>query len=172
MTRSLPNAVEDVLVQGLVLLSELDDSGYCAIAGAPFRSSIGQHYRHVLEHFVSVANGLIAGTIDYDHRERNREWETSVATAMSATMRLLDVFRSLTTGQLSQPCEVRYTVGYRGDTETIFENSFAREVAYAVSHAIHHFAILRFIAETVGIAVPEEFGIAPSTLKHRAAAQQ
>jgi hypothetical protein len=171
MMRGLENAVEDVLVQGLVLLSELDDATYCAIAEKPYGSSIGQHYRHVLEHFVSVANALLTGTIDYDHRERNREWETSVATATSATMSLLDVFRALTPEQLRGSCIVRYTVGYYGEPE-IFDNSFAREVAYAVSHAVHHFAIIRFVAAAFNIVVPDEFGIAPSTLKHRGMVRQ
>jgi hypothetical protein len=166
----LQNAVEDVLVQGLVLLSELDDESYCAIAEKPFGASIGQHYRHVLEHFISVANGLLTGTIDYDKRDRNREWETSVATATSATMRLLDIFRGLTCEQLRASCIVRYTVGYHAEPE-LFDNALAREVAYAVSHAVHHFAIIRFVAASFNIVVPAEFGIAPSTLKHRPAVQ-
>lgn len=169
--RELTAAVEDVLVQGLVFLSNLDDDTYSRHVAEPFGASIGQHYRHVLEHFVALAEGIVKGAIDYDHRERNREWETSVETARSATTCLLRVFSSLGDDDVTRAIAVRYTVGYRGSAQQL-ESVLGREIAYCVSHAVHHFAIVRFIAAALGVTVAHELGIAPSTLKHRAAAAQ
>jgi hypothetical protein len=46
-------------------------------------------------------------------------------------------------------------------------SNLAREVMFCVGHAIHHYAILRILCAGVGVKLPYEFGIAPSTLKHR-----
>src|SRR5215475_13878219 len=116
----LIRATEDVLSQGLTLLFELGDAAYSRTAGAPFRASIGGHYRHVLEHFESLIKGLRADEINYDARERN--------------MRLQS------------------------------------ELAYCIGHAIHHYAIIRLICHELAVRIPAEFGVAPSTLKHHAAA--
>ena len=47
------------------------------------------------------------------------------------------------------------------------ESNIGRELAYCVGHAIHHYAIIQLISSHLGVEVPEEFGIAPSTLKSR-----
>ncbi len=52
---SLAKAAEDVLKQGLVLLSELDAETYALVAPKPYNASLGQHYRHVLDHFLCTA---------------------------------------------------------------------------------------------------------------------
>ena len=54
-TPELIVAAQDVLMQGLGLLFELGDRTYSLVAGTPFNASVGQHYRHVLEHFQSNA---------------------------------------------------------------------------------------------------------------------
>ena len=59
-----------------------------------------------------------------------------------------------------------YSVGY-GETEAEpVSSNLAREVMFCVGHAIHHYAILRLLCAGVGVKLPYEFGIAPSTLKH------
>jgi hypothetical protein len=39
---------------------------------------------------------------------------------------------------------------------------------YAVAHAVHHYALIGVIGGLMGLSMPAGFGIAPSTLKHRA----
>src|SRR5437773_951430 len=55
-------AAQDVLLQGLGLLFELGDRMYSHVTGTPFNASVGQHYRHVLEHFAILR--LICHVID------------------------------------------------------------------------------------------------------------
>jgi len=45
-------------------------------------------------------------------------------------------------------------------------SNLAREVMFCVGHAIHHYAILKILCAGIGVKLPYEFGVAPSTLKH------
>src|SRR6266550_3053736 len=143
-TPELIVAAQDVLLQGLGLLFELGDRTYSHIAGTPFNSSVGQHYRHVLEHFQSLIRGLRAREINYDARERNQRLESDVTYASIATCDVLRALKQYTDEILARDCKVINSVG----------------------HAIHHFAILRLICHEIDITVPAEFGVAPSTLRH------
>ena len=68
---SLARATEDVLRQGLALLLELNGESFAAVAPEPYGASIGQHYRHVLDHFLCLESGIATGEFDYDNRQRN-----------------------------------------------------------------------------------------------------
>jgi len=166
----LMRATEDVLLQGLTLLFELGDATYSRTAGAPFHASIGGHYRHVLEHFESLIKGLRAGEINYDARERNLRLQSEVTYASVVTCDVLRALKRFAPGTLSRNCRVINSVGYGASQPVSTDSNVARELAYCIGHAIHHYAIIRFICHELDVRVPVEFGVAPSTLKHRAAA--
>ena len=168
-TDGLIASVRDVLHQGLMLLMELDETTYKTVAGAPHSASIGQHYRHVLDHFICLADGIASGVIDYDARSRNRELETNRGSARETTIQLSTLFGSLGTSQVAAKYRVLYSVGYSNDEALEIDTLLAREIAFCVSHAIHHFAIIRLVCAHFSIALPSEFGVAPSTLKYRVA---
>ncbi len=164
---SLARATEDVLRQGLVLLLELNRESFAALAPEPYNASIGQHYRHVLDHFLCLESGVATGEIDYDNRERNRRLETDLDYARATTERLIQVFDRYDMELLSRPYIVRYSVGY-GTPPVNLPSVVARELAFCIGHAVHHYAIVRLLCDSVGVEVIPEFGVAPSTLKHRA----
>lgn len=166
---SIAGGIEDVLQQGLALLSEVPEGTYGLEVGRPFGASIGQHYRHVLDHFVCLAAGMETGRVDYDQRGRSRELETDLASARSLTGVLLHRFRELPAGTPERECSVAYSIGYRDKSPETFPSTFGRELAFCAGHAIHHYAIMRLLCTHLNVRVPEEFGIAPSTLKYRAA---
>lgn len=166
---ALITSVHDVLQQGMMLLSEVDAVTYKTVAEAPHSASIGQHYRHVLDHFICLADGIAGGVIDYDRRSRNRELETNRDAARETTEQLEDLFGSLSESQILAGYKVLYSVGYSSDQAQEIDTVLAREIAFCVSHAIHHFAIIRLVCSHFSINLPEEFGVAPSTLKYRAA---
>ena len=167
-TPELVMAAQDVLLQGLGLLFELRDHAYSRIAAAPFNASIGQHYRHVLEHFQSLIRGISAREINYDVRERNPRLQKEVTYASIATCDVLRALKRYTQETFTRPCKVINTVGYGTSNPSTFESNVSRELAYCIGHAIHHYAIVRLICHEIGVAVPAEFGVAPSTLRHRA----
>src|ERR1043165_4642545 len=109
---SLISAAQDVLCQGIAFLDSIDEDTYARKEDGPWGSSIGAHYRHVLDHFLCLIEGLWDAQINYDHRSRNQESEGSVEVARVATLDLLDATRAIPPDVLKQECEVVYSVGY------------------------------------------------------------
>ena len=166
---ALLGSVADVLTQALTLLDSVDQVCYSEVAGPPHSTSIGQHYRHVLDHFLCLAEVIPSGQIDYDRRSRAREIETDLNSARERTRELLAFFGRLDSRALGERYTVLYSVGYSSDEAQQIDTTLAREVAFCVSHAIHHFAIIKLVCAHFSVRVPDVFGIAPSTLKYRAA---
>ena len=166
---ALISAAEDVLHQGLGLLDNIDDDVYSRKEEGPWGSSVGAHYRHVLDHFLSLIEGLWDRQINYDHRSRNREIETSIEAARTATHDVIDAIAAIPSQVLSQECGVVYSVGYGENEAQGVRSAVARELMFCVGHAIHHYAILKLLCSARSVSLPYEFGIAPSTLKHLAA---
>ena len=134
--------------------------------GRRIPASLGAHYRHVLDHFLCLAEGIRTGQVNYDQRRRNPQLESSVTCARLVTEGLIEEFGGLSREILQRECAVTYSVGY-GETEAeAAKSNLAREVMFCVGHAIHHYAILRLLCAGVGVNLPYEFGVAPSTLKH------
>jgi hypothetical protein len=165
-TPEVVSAAQEVLVQGLELLFDLGDHTYSQLVPDPFNASIGKHYRHVLEHFQCLIGGLRAGEVDYDARERNIRLETEVSYASVATCDVLRTIKSYRADTLARECRVTQSVSYENRRPSLVASNLGRELAYCAGHAIHHYAIVRLICSEIGIAVPAEFGFAPSTLKY------
>jgi hypothetical protein len=165
----LTAAAEGILKQGLALLSECDPDAYAWVAPQPFNASIGQHFRHVLDHFLCLASSIGTGLVNYDHRSRNRSIETSQEYARSHTEMLIWLFGTLTEGECSQTCTVECSLDYGDGGAEATVSTIGRELAYCISHAVHHYAIIKLICAQMEVPAPDELGIAPSTLKFRAA---
>jgi hypothetical protein len=170
MLRSLNRAVRDVLGQGCRFLDLIGDERYPLPAesqeeGKP-TASLGAHYRHVLDHFLCLAEGIRTGQVNYDQRRRNPELENSVTCARLVTEGLIDELGGLSRETLQQDCAVTYSVAYGEKEDEAVRSNLAREVMFCVGHAIHHYAIIKLLCAGVGVKLPFEFGIAPSTLKY------
>lgn len=162
----LISAVEDVLLQGRALLGKVDDDSYAWKDGAGCGASLGMHYRHVLEHFQCLLEGMENGRVDYDQRRRSSELENSVEAALLATNDLMERFRHLPADALPRACAVIYSVGYRDNGNAEVPSSVAREIMFCVGHAFHHYALLKPLCAQLRVPLPYEFGVAPSTLQH------
>ena len=161
---ALTQAVEDVLLQGRALLTSVDDATYSRKREGG--SSMGAHYRHVLDHFLCLVEGLRDGHVDYDHRARNPKLETRVDDARFVTESLLQELRALDPAVLRRECTVAYAVGYRQAEAQSVPSNVAREVMFCVGHAVHHYAIIKIVAEQMGVQLMPNFGVAPSTIKY------
>lgn len=170
MDRSaLISAAEDVLRQGLGLLDSLDEGSYARKEEGPWGSSIGAHYRHVLDHFLCLIEGLWDFQINYDLRARNHDLETSIDAARSISCELLEAVNEIPADALKQDCMVVYSVGYGESDAQSVRSIVARELMFCVGHAIHHYAIMKLLCSLRAVSLPHEFGIAPSTLKYQQA---
>jgi len=167
-TSPLQDAVAEVLRQGELLLNALGNEEYTRKLSSVFESAVGEHYRHCLDHFQSLLQGLDADEINYDHRERNPRIENDRKFALSETHRILRAFGSVPKQFLDCSINVRSKVNYELDAAPLIGSTVARELMYAVAHAIHHYALIAVMCGMLEAPVPAGFGVAPSTLKHHA----
>jgi len=159
-------ATQEVLEQGLSLLASSAEK-YSLVAPAPFEASIGQHFRHVLEHFHCLLQGAVTGEVNYDSRARNPRIETEVPFATEATREVIRRFQTWTDSTIAQRCSTVSSLAYHSDPPSLISSNLGRELAYCIGHAIHHFAIIRLLCSHVAVQVPPSFGYAPSTLKYQ-----
>jgi len=164
----LLRAAQETLLQGLELLAATGDLKYGRVLGLPFEASIGQHYRHVLEHYDCLRHGLSTAVVNYDAREREVALESSVSKAMDRTGNILDSLVSLDPAHLERPCKSVQSLGYSANEPLELRSNIGRELAYCIGHAVHHYAIIRLICAAVEVNLPVNFGFAPATLKHKA----
>ncbi|MDH4132276.1 MAG: DinB family protein [Gemmatimonadota bacterium] len=152
------------LEQALDLLDRLDDDQYARRRGdwAP----VGAQYRHVVEHYLCLLEGVPDRRIDYDARRRDVTLEVSRQHAIEVTRDLHGRLAVLDGLPEAEPLEVQTrTVTDRAEPEWA-GSTLGREIQFLVSHTIHHFALIRLLLAPDGLQLPAEFGVAPSTLAH------
>lgn len=127
-------------------------------------STMGQHVRHSLDHFSAILMPREPGVIDYDHRERDTPVENDPRAAEALIGTLLNSLARVEAQ--GEPVRVRVMLAADG-RESLLVSSIGRELAFAAHHAVHHHAMIAAIARSMGLEVPAEFGVAPSTAHHR-----
>ena len=156
----------EVLRQGLKLLSGLDDQVYPNVRHPFSNYGIGSHFRHCLDFYQSFLNGMELGWIDYDDRKRDDLIETDLRTAIEkfeAAIQRLELL-SWVDGQTSVMVRLEYS-GNRQDPGSWSCSSVMRELQSLISHTVHHYALIALMLQLNGVEPPEEFCVAPSTLK-------
>jgi len=153
----------EALRQGEKLLRCISDAAYTLPAQTVFDSTIGAHFRHNLDHYACFLNGLDSGCIDYAARQRDLRLEQDRRYAMVEFSRVRKHLQSLEEG-LDGPCLL---IGSDVGPDQV-STSIKRELEFLLSHTIHHYAIVAIICQLLGIVVEDDFGVAPSTLRHRA----
>jgi hypothetical protein len=161
-------AAGEILAQGESLLRTISAENYSRRVPIAFNASIGAHYRHCLNHFTSLLNGIEASEVNYDHRERDERVESVPQIALELTQRLRSELDRLPLVLLNFPVRVRCSVSYVQGNTTPTQSTIGRELVYAITHAIHHFALISILARLMESALPEHFGVAPSTLAQSA----
>ncbi len=169
MNERLMAAVEQVLGQGVGLLESLSNENYATRLGTPHNGSIGGHYRHVLDHLLCLHAGLADGQVNYDLRKRDRRLELDREYAIEVSKELGSAFSGISAEKCEEPVAVAYAVNYISPGFEWLTSTVGRELAFCTGHAIHHFAIIRLLCAEFGAELPEHFGVAPSTLRHRQA---
>jgi hypothetical protein len=166
--RRIVNAAVAILAQGEELLLALSAETYTRRVPIAFNASIGGHYRHCLDHFVSLLRGLDANTIDYDHRERDARIESQPDFALALTRQMRARLHRLPFGALELQVRARCEVSYAHGESPTTGSTFGREMVYVIAHAIHHYALISVMARLMNAQLPEQFGVAPSTVAHNA----
>jgi uncharacterized damage-inducible protein DinB len=131
-------------------------------------ASIGQHIRHIIELYIELQKGYQCGTVNYENRKRDYLIETDKLFAQQQMHSILN--------NLQQPNkELLLTAAFEidNDSVSIIKTNYYRELVYNIEHTVHHMALLRIgLNEVSTITLPENFGIAVSTIKHKMACAQ
>lgn len=142
---------------------------YCAAVPELAGATIGQHVRHCMDHFVTLAAGIASGRFDYDDRQRSVDIECDRDRAVAEIGVLLDELRgTLADVDLSMCVHVRTASSCEGNVAWQ-QSSLGRELQFVVSHTVHHAAMVANSCRVRGLPISKEHGVAPSTLRHRAA---
>ena len=159
----LQNAIKNVFLQLTVSLDQLSAEQYAQECQSLFSASIGKHLRHIIELFQSLDNGYHDGIVNYDKRKRDVRIESDKDFALS----LLNEIRD---GLNKPDKDLVLESSYDEDSGEILsiKTNYNREIAYNLEHTIHHMALIRIgIHEVSAIQLPENYGVASSTIRHR-----
>jgi hypothetical protein len=155
---------QNTLTQFKNVLSEIPEELYTERCQQLSNASIGQHARHIIELFQCLMHGYHVGVISYDKRERNLRIESEVKFALNCIDTIIE--------NLDQPNHELIIEMNLGETTQVASNYY-REIMYNLEHTIHHEALIRVAIESLSTyELPKSFGVAPSTLKFRAACAQ
>ncbi len=129
-------------------------------------STIGQHTRHIIEFY----NCLIEQSeqtpliIDYAKRKRDYQIESQPDYALQFSRIIIAKVR-----ELNVETKCLLNCAEHGVDDLYVESTIARELIYNIEHTIHHLAIVKIALKIAmpTLTLPEHFGVAPSTIRHR-----
>lgn len=170
----------EIIDQGISYLESVSKENYTAILSPNFISSAGSHMRHIIDHYQAIISGLNDELIDYDIRERGSNFELSPAIAIEKLTQIAHWIKSLTEGTLNKHIMLSTEVSVSNKNIQKVQTSVARELVFAGSHAVHHYAMIaqitfaqqksaqvtsmpEFTPKLIPKLIPESFGLAPAT---------
>lgn len=156
-------AIEKNLLRGIKLLNEITDQQYSDCSVAPYYSSIGNNMRHILDVFSCIFKGIDSGSIDFSNRDRNELAQVEIEHGIAYFNDIINRLKRVEEYDLNRIVNVIDDLG-TGKVSTKY--TLGSALAQAHSHAIHHYASIGFIINSLGIELPdEEFGYNPTTPK-------
>jgi len=160
----------EIIQQGQDYLNVLSIKGnidsYRAVIAPFFISSAGAHMRHIIDHYLALIAGLSQGYIDYDVRHRGDKLELDPQLALEKLAQIAQWLQSLANTDLNRNLVLSTEVSVFEKKILSVPTSLARELVFAGSHAVHHYAMIAQIALQQKITLPANFGIAPATATH------
>ncbi len=129
-------------------------------------SSIGQHFRHIVDFYGCLNRGVADGRVDYALRQRDHRVETE---PLYAARMLQDFSTSLNTMEEADNVEVVADFSSElNETRPVVLSTVGREMMYAYDHAVHHLAMIKMGLKVTSptLEIDRNLGVAPSTVKH------
>ncbi len=159
----LKKIVAPVLLQLSETLDQISDDDYKLKCTLLNNGTIGAHTRHIIELFQCLFSGYQSGTVNYESRKRDINIESNKALATN----LLQYISS----NINLPDKQIKLEGIYSEEEKeswVIETNYYREALYNIEHAIHHMALIRIgINEISNIQLPDNFGVAASTMQYK-----
>tara|TARA_B110000467_G_C18058835_1_gene335102 strand:- start:35 stop:589 length:555 start_codon:yes stop_codon:yes gene_type:complete len=158
----------EIIKQGQLYLNTVSKKDYTSIISPNFISSAGSHMRHIIDHYLAITSSIERELIDYDIRGRGNELELSPKLAIDKLNEISLWIKSLTQERLNQLVTLTTEISLTNKNIQRVQTSIARELVFAGSHAVHHYAMIAQISFAQQSAfqmttLPKAFGLAPAT---------
>ena len=163
MIRNITVTIVGLLRQIEAMLERLTDEEFAQAIPILSGATIGQHTRHILEFYLELACGYDHGEVNYDARKRDCRIESD---RYFAIREVENIVRHL--GKADK--QLRITAEYGAGQEQVMSigTNYCRELVYNLEHTVHHMAMLRIGVSAISpVTLPDDFGVAISTLKYR-----
>jgi hypothetical protein len=166
-TTSIPQIAGIVLNDLRHYLSVIEPVIYQAPLDILSGSTIGQHTRHIIEFYnclIEQNEDQSEPVINYAKRRRDFVIESQPDHALQYVEMICRRLQELNAGR---NCMLDCTE--HGQENLLVSSTIGRELIYNIEHTIHHLAIVKIAlkATAPSIDLPEHFGVAPSTIRHR-----
>jgi hypothetical protein len=158
------NALLHTIAQMTDLLSQIEPHEYRQPLPEYDGSSLGQHFRHIIEFFICLEKGIPSGTVDYAARERNQMYENLPGVAASVLADFAESMKGMNVGQT-----VQMRAEFGSAERPLYPSTVGRELAFVYDHAIHHLAMIKIglRCRFPHVQADRDLGVSPSTLKWR-----
>jgi hypothetical protein len=153
----------DELTKGVTLLNLINDSDYIHLALPYVESSIGEHFRHILDLFQALIKKEPTEPINYNVRRRGHPIEKNKDIAITELNDTIDWLTHFPIEQLTSQVSLITEVCPYKKQDHIMLSSIEREITFASLHASHHYALIKVITLSIGINTQSTFGFAPTT---------
>jgi hypothetical protein len=157
---------QTTIEQCIDIIEKLNNDMYIKPLDVINQSTIGQHFRHIIEFYIEFVNGYKTTTICYDDRKRNLIYENSRAEIIAEFKKLHDQIEKI---NLNQNIMVKSNHSvFDSNYSSLSSSSIQRELIYTLDHTVHHLAIIKIAIQTSfpQITLNNDIGVAPSTIRN------
>ncbi len=142
------------------VIEQCDDQAYLKVSKPAFQSSLGQHARHIVEHYQCFFKQMQQGkALNYDLRCRDPRLDNERKTCLAEIDHLIAEFQVFQTVDFDLQTSDDYS-------QYDARSSLCRELMFLVSHTEHHNAMIAAMKRLAGDEVDATFGVANATLNH------
>ena len=143
------------------ILKELTNQQLSDTSIPPYNSCIGSHVRHILDFYRCIFKGYKSGHVDLTDRDRDLKIEQDCQCAIQNVTDIIDRLELLKSENASDPIKV---IDDLGQGKITIDYTLGSLLAQANSHTIHHYAIISYILDQLGIVINDPtFGYNPTT---------
>lgn len=153
----------EAISQAIELTCQLDQVSYNYKAIPYIQSSIGEHFRHIIDLYLAIINEPKIGVVDYDHRRRGALIETQLQTGIDEIVKVESWLNSLNEQDLDKSILILSEASTSSQQVCEVPSTLRRELLFVASHTIHHFALIKVITVHCNVDTNEHLGYAPAT---------
>jgi hypothetical protein len=141
-----------------------DDLGDDSVS--PYYSCIGSHIRHILDFYDCIFDCIASEKVNLINRNRDERIHSDCDYALLNVNRII---KKLENTQDTNMDNIYLVTDNLGLGEVKVKYTLGAILAQANSHAIHHYAIINYILDRLGITIEDDtFGFNPTTPKPEA----